>query len=248
MSVKPEADILITGASSGIGLQLALDYANQGLQVIACGQNQERLAALSTQSNNIQTLAFNVTDLAATQAAFDSLAVIPKLIILNAGTCEYIDNGHVDTALFKRVFDVNVFGLLHCVEAMQARLGNQSQLVFVGSTASYIPLPRAEAYGASKAALSYIAQTLALDLEHKGIKVTLVSPGFVKTPLTDKNDFPMPMLVTPEVASSYIRQGIQAGNREIHFPKKFSFILKAIALLPMGLQQSVIKRMTGKAA
>lgn len=119
MSVKPEADILITGASSGIGLQLALDYANQGLQVIACGQNQERLAALSAQSNNIQTLAFNVTDLAATQAAFDSLAVIPKLIILNAGTCEYIDNGHVDTALFKRVFDVNVFGLLHCVEAMQ---------------------------------------------------------------------------------------------------------------------------------
>lgn len=109
-------------------------------------------------------------------------------------------------------------------------------------------MPRAEAYGASKAALSYIAQTLALDLEHKGIKVTLVSPGFVKTPLTDKNDFPMPMLVTPEVASYYIRQGIQAGNREIHFPKKFSFILKAIALLPMGLQQSVIKRMTGKAA
>ncbi|MDO6542765.1 SDR family NAD(P)-dependent oxidoreductase [Photobacterium sanguinicancri] len=246
MSVKPVADVLITGASSGIGLQLALDYANQGMQVIACGQSQERLNALSAQSDNIQTLAFNVTDLAATQAALDTLVVLPKLIILNAGTCEYIDNGCVDTALFKRVFDVNVFGLLHCVEAMQGRLDSQSHLVFVGSTASYIPLPRAEAYGGSKAALSYIAQTLAIDLEHKGIKVTLVSPGFVKTPLTDKNDFPMPMLVTPEIASSCIRKGIVAGNKEIHFPKKFSFILKAIALLPMGLQQSVIKRMTGK--
>ncbi|OAN11731.1 short-chain dehydrogenase [Photobacterium jeanii] len=241
-------DVLITGASSGIGKQLALDYANAGSTVIACGQSEERLAALSQQNDNIRTLAFDVTDLAATQCAFDALSPLPKLIILNAGTCEYIEHGQIDSALFKRVFDVNLFGLLHCLEAMQDRFDDQTHLTFVGSTASYVPLPRAEAYGASKAALSYLAQTLSIDLAPRGVTVTLVSPGFVKTPLTDKNDFPMPMIVTPEVASEAIRTGIARKEKEVHFPKKFSLILKTISLLPLSIQQSVIRKMTGKAA
>ncbi|MCW8329356.1 SDR family NAD(P)-dependent oxidoreductase [Photobacterium sp. SDRW27] len=240
------ANVLITGASSGIGEQLAKDYAIDGWRVIACGQSEERLRMLQESSNNIHTIKFSVTDTDEVMQAVAKLPQIPKLIILNAGTCEYIEHGRIDIALFKRVFDVNVFGLLNCIQALQESFDVNTHLVIVGSTASYIPLPRAEAYGASKAAVAYIANTLALDLEHLGVKVTLVSPGFVKTPLTDKNDFAMPMLVTPQFASQKIRQGIATGKTEIHFPFQFSLILKLIRLLPSSLQLAVIKRMTGR--
>ncbi|GAB3521533.1 SDR family oxidoreductase [Photobacterium alginatilyticum] len=238
--------VLITGASSGIGEQLAIDYAEDGCQVYACGQSQQRLDSLCRHSANIQPVQFDVTDMDEVTQAMTSLPQVPKLIILNAGTCEYIEHGQIDIELFRRVFDVNVYGLLNCIQALQHCFDAETQLVIVGSTASYIPLPRAEAYGASKAAVAYIANTLAIDLANKGVKVTLVSPGFVKTPLTDKNDFAMPMLVTTQYASAAIRKGIAAGKAEIHFPLKFSLFLKTIALLPTRVQLAVVKRMTGK--
>ena len=238
--------VLITGASSGIGEQLAIDYAEDGWYVFACGQSEERLNKLCDRSNNIHSVKFSVTNLDDVTQAISSLPQIPDLIILNAGTCEYIEDGLIDVALFKRVFDVNVYGLLNCIQALQHHFCAATHLVIVGSTASYIPLPRAEAYGASKAAVAYITNTLAIDLAHQGVKVTLVSPGFVKTPLTDKNDFAMPMLVTPQFASSAIRTGVAAGKTEIHFPHKFSLLLKTLALLPLRIQLAVIKRMTGK--
>ncbi|PSV01220.1 short-chain dehydrogenase [Photobacterium leiognathi subsp. mandapamensis] len=238
--------VLITGASSGIGKQLACDYADNYWNVIACGQNQARLNELENYHSSIQSLRFDVTDIESTKIALSQLTELPDLIILNAGTCEYINEGVIDTAIFKRVFNVNVFGILHCIEALQDRFTERTHIVIISSSASFIPLPRAEAYGASKAAISYISQTLALDLQHKNIKVTLVNPGFVKTPLTDKNDFAMPMLVTPEFASQKIRHGIKVGKKEIHFPIVFTLFLKTIALLPFTLRMAVIKRITGK--
>lgn len=238
--------VLITGASSGIGEQLARDYAARGWQVLACGQSHERLAKLADTSGNIQPLVFDVTDLQAVTQALDALPQLPPLLILNAGTCEYIEHGQIDVALCRRVFEVNVFGILNCIEALQARFDAHSHLVIVGSSASYLPLPRAEAYGGSKAAVAYLTKTLAIDLAQRGVNVSLVSPGFVKTPLTDKNDFAMPMLVSAQYASAQIRRGIAAGKAEIHFPLKFSLLLKGLALLPLRLQYAVIKRMTGK--
>ncbi|PSW06781.1 SDR family NAD(P)-dependent oxidoreductase [Photobacterium lipolyticum] len=238
--------VLITGASSGIGRQLAIDYAAEGWRVIACGQNQDRLADLAENNDLITPLSFTVSNIDQVKQAIESLEDLPELIILNAGTCEYIEHGVIDSALFKRVFDVNVFGLLHCIEAMQSRFTSSTHLVIVGSSASYVPLPRAEAYGASKAAVAYLTHTLAIDLAPLGVTVTLVNPGFVKTPLTDKNDFQMPMLVTADYASEKIRQGISAGKIEINFPLKFTLLLKFIALLPLRLQLMAIKQFTGK--
>ncbi|WP_064608703.1 SDR family NAD(P)-dependent oxidoreductase [Photobacterium sp. J15] len=236
--------VLITGASSGIGEQLAMDYAADGYLVYACGQSEERLEGLKKYNPNIHPIRCNVTELDEVHKAFAELSLFPNLIILNAGTCEYIEHGQIDVDLFKRIYDVNVFGLLNCIQVLQDNFSNKTRLVIVGSTASYIPLPRAEAYGSSKAAVAYIANSLAVDLAPQGVKITLVSPGFVKTPLTDKNDFAMPMLVSTELASEKIRQGIDMGKTEIHFPLKFSLLLKVISLLPTSLQLAVVKRMT----
>lgn len=243
--------VLITGASSGIGLQLATDYANDGWDVYACGQNQQRLQQLvmslaETTAGKITPLVFDVTNLEQTQQVLSQLETIPTLIILNAGTCEYIDDGVIDSKLFKRVFEVNFFGIIHCLEAMQTGFTAATHLVFICSSAAYTALPRAEAYGASKAALSYLSNGLAIDLKNKVNTVTLVNPGFVTTPLTNKNDFPMPMIVSCEYASLKIRQGIRNQQAEIHFPVKFTLLLKMIAFFPVSMQRAIIYRMTRK--
>ncbi len=236
--------VLITGATSGIGMQLALDYANQGHRVYACGRSKAALAEFK--HKNITPLAFDITHQQETYDVINKLSITLDLVILNAGTCEYIDGGVIDVTLFRRVYEVNFFGLLHCLSAVQNMLSSDAQLVLMGSTASYLGFPRAEAYGSSKAAIAYLAKSLAVDLLPKSIHVSFVSPGFVETPLTAKNDFPMPSLISVVRASEYIRQGIHKRKREIHFPKGFSYFLKFIALLPLSWQYELLKKMIRK--
>ena len=190
--------VFITGATSGIGKQLALDYAKQGWQVIACGRNQSVLDSLHTQYANIFPLAFDVTDHPGTKAALAQLPCQPELWILNAGDCEYIDDGKMDVTLMARVFNINVLGVAAVIEGIQPHLSCGHRVAIVGSIASELALPRAEAYGASKAAVAYLARTLQLDWRPLGIEVTTIFPGFVATPLTDRNTFAMPMIITKD--------------------------------------------------
>ncbi|NLS11459.1 SDR family NAD(P)-dependent oxidoreductase [Vibrio sp. SM6] len=236
--------ILITGATSGIGHQLALDYANSGWRVIACGRNQTALKELSASHEHIDTRAFDVTELTQVHQALESLPWVPDVWLLNAGNCEYIDDGVMDAALFERVMKVNVIGLVYCLEAIQRHFLPGQQLVLVGSIASEMALPRAEAYGASKAAVSYLARTLAVDLAPKGITVSTVYPGFVDTPLTQKNDFSMPMMISVEQASAAIRQGIEQRKLAIYCPKRFTALLRLLALLPYRWQKALAAKLS----
>ncbi len=228
--------VLITGATSGIGKQLALDYALAGWKVIACGRNQAVLSELEASSQNIATLRFDITDYEQTQTVLNALPFTPETWMFNAGGCEYMDDGLVDAQLMARVMNVNVVGVANCVEACQSQFERGHRVVIVGSIASEIALPRAEAYGASKAAVSYFARTLAVDLKAKGIKVVTVFPGFVETPLTDKNTFDMPMIISVNQASEAIRKQLDAGKSYIYFPARFTGILRFISLLPYSWQ------------
>ncbi|MDE1242160.1 SDR family oxidoreductase [Vibrio aestuarianus] len=239
--------VLITGATSGIGYQLAVDYAKDGWQVIACGRNHQTLQMLQhAHPQQIFPLAFDIIDAAQTKTVLDDLPFVPSLWVLNAGDCEYIDDGKMDAALFARVININVIGLANCIEGLQHHLVQGHRLAIVGSIASEIALPRAEAYGASKAAVSYLARTLALDWQAKGIAVSTIFPGFVSTPLTDKNTFSMPMMVSTEYASQAIRQGLAKGKSNIYFPARFTSILRVIGSLPYAWQGKLVSALLNR--
>lgn len=224
--------VLITGASSGIGRQLALDYQADGWQVTACGRDQTRLAELA--AADIETLTFDSRVLAECQRAADTAGEL-DLLILNAGSCEYIDDAqHFDSLLFARVMETNLIATGHALAAFLPRLRRGGRLALVSSSVTWLALPRAEAYGASKAALDYLAASLRVDLASRDIHVSLVKPGFVATPLTARNDFPMPALLTPEQASCAIRHGLARGQHTVAFPRRLVWGLRLLGALPTG--------------
>lgn len=233
--------VLITGASSGIGAGLAKSWADDGYQVIACGRDRARLETLQQYSPNITLRVFDMTDREACSLALADCAA--DLIVLCAGACEYLDQGVVDTALVERVMSTNFLGPVNCLAALQTQLLPGSRVALVSSMAHWLPFPRAEAYGASKAALTWFANSLRLDWEPKGIAVTVVSPGFVDTPLTRKNDFSMPGQVSVEDAVNAIRRGLAKGKKHIAFPTGFSLVMKLLSGLPNFLQRRLLRRM-----
>jgi NAD(P)-dependent dehydrogenase (short-subunit alcohol dehydrogenase family) len=234
--------VLITGASSGLGKSLALRYAESGCTVIACGRNQQRLAELARSNGNIRTLNFDITD---QQDVLHTLAPLEDidLAILNAGNCEYIDDvNRFDSSLFQRVITTNLIATGYLLQALVSKIKTGGRIAFVSSSVTYLPFPRAQAYGASKAGLDYLAKTMALDLKQQGIHVSLIKPGFVKTPLTDKNDFDMPFIISSEQAAEAAFKGLEKGKATIEFPGKFIFILKLFNKLPDIIWSKIMAR------
>jgi len=237
--------LLITGASSGIGRATALAAARSGWKVVACGRDTARLDGLRSDAPEIETLAFDVSDRDACIAALSGLS--PDVALLNAGSCEYVDIDDWDPALFRRVFDANFFSVVNCVDALLPRLRAGSQLVIVDSLARLLPFTRSEAYGASKAALHYLTRCLEVDLRDRSVVVQSVSPGFVRTPLTDRNGFAMPMLVEPEDAAQAILRSIERGESSGYFPSLFAAIIRGLSLLPDRVQVSLCRRLARRA-
>lgn len=234
--------IIITGATSGIGRQLALDYHAAGHEVWALGRNKAALDNLSSQGLHIGRV--DLTDREAVLDYFSTMDSI-DVAILNAGTCEYVDLPEFDSRMVQRVMRSNVESLAVSIEAVLPLLRNGTSplLAVVGSSAAYLPLPRAEAYGGSKAAVAYLVDTLRIGLAKEKITVSLICPGFVKTPLTDLNDFPMPFRISVEEASSSIRHGLSKRKSEIHFPKRFTYMLKLLSYLPRPIWTKIAGRM-----
>lgn len=230
------ATVLVTGATSGLGEALTLKLAKEGHEVIACGRNKDKLITLD-HLDLVTTVSFDVTNIDATHEALKNISA--DYYVLNAGTCEYIDINDVEADMFKRVFEANVLGASNVMSAVLPNCRAGNTLVFVDSLARLLPFPRSEAYGASKAALYYMAKSFAVDLHKLGIHVKTMSPGFVKTPLTDKNDFPMPMQITAEDAAEYMYKGLFSRSSTVYFPRRFSFIIRALHALPDFIQHKL---------
>ena len=245
--------IWLTGATSGIGEAIAKQLLDEGHQVVLSARSADKLATLYGERTNAIALPLDISERKAVMAAaqqIESTLGALDIVLLNAGTCEYLDAQHFDMALVERVFDANLYGTLYCVEAAlpllrAARKEGRNALIAATSSASaYLPLPRAEAYGASKAAISYFLESLRLELDQEGIRVSLIHPGFVKTPLTDQNDFPMPMQISADKAATAILNGLAKGRLDVHFPRRFTYLVKLLGILPPRLRHAIGLRMT----
>lgn len=226
--------VLITGATSGIGKSLAELYASKGYSVYACGRNKQKLDELKKRGGIIP-LQFDQLNSSETKAVLGNLEPI-DIAIFNAGDCEYIDDAlHFDADMFKRVIDINLTSVGTLLQQVLPQLNRETdtaQLVLVGSSASMVPFTRAQAYGASKAGIAYLADSLYIDLKPQNIDVSLVLPGFIETPLTDKNDFNMPFLMSSDEAAERIYKGIAKRKRHIAFPKRLIWSLRFASCLP----------------
>ncbi|MGY4533798.1 NAD(P)-dependent dehydrogenase (short-subunit alcohol dehydrogenase family) [Pseudomonas sp. TE3786] len=245
--------VWLTGASSGIGAAMAEQLLAAGTRLVLSARRGEPLQALAARyPEQVLVLPGDLADAAQVHAIGEQIAQqwgALDGVILNAGTCEYIDAQHFEAAMVERVMRANLLSAAYCIEAALPllRIGREPHLVAVASSVTYLPLPRAEAYGASKAALRYLLQSLRIDLAAEGIDVTLVSPGFVDTPLTQRNDFPMPMRWSAQQAAAHIVRRLDKRPYEIAFPGVFIACLKWLACLPTGLQLALGKRMARSA-
>ena len=236
--------IVITGATSGIGMQLAKDYLAKDQHVYAVGRDDEALAELK--SLGATPIDLDLMDREAVIAAFEKPDTI-DLAICCAGACEYLDMPNFDSESFMKVMSINMGTLSHAIEGVLPKLiASKGRLVGLGSASAYVPFARAEAYGSSKAAIHYLMKTLQISLAPFDVAVSLVVPGFVDTPMTEQNDFPMPFLQTPQQASQAIRDGIEAEHEVIEFPRKLTLPLKTLGTLPDMAWQQVSKQLYKK--
>ena len=236
-------NVMITGATSGIGQQLALAYAKAGNKVQACGRSQAKLTNLTASQPNISGLCFDLLQYDRYPQPDPNFGPL-DILILNAGDCEYIDDAlNFDAKRFDKIININLISIGYALQAWLPLMAPGGRLVLISSSAQLLALPRAEAYGASKAGLSYLARVLAIDLAKHDIAVTLVHPGFVQTPLTDRNTFAMPMIISADSAAQTIMRGIAKGKSEIRFPRLFVFMMRMLALLPFPLWRRLALRM-----
>jgi len=237
----------ITGASTGIGRALALRLAGQGWRVAASARSAETLASLGA---GIRAYPLDVTDADASAATVDAIRreLGPiDLAVLNAGTHFPTPARGFDAAAVRGLIEVNLIGAANGLAAVLPAMIERGagQVAVVASVAGYRGLPTASAYSASKAGLIALAEGLKFDLDPLGVKIQVINPGFVRTPLTDRNPFPMPFLMEVEDAVTRIVSGL-AGNRfEIAFPRRFVWLLKGLRLLPDRLYFALLRRATG---
>ncbi len=243
----------ITGASSGIGRATARRLAADGWTVYATARDEDALRSLAEETGGkAVALPGDVTDREAMDRAVATIGAAGRplaLAILNAGIYLPVSGDDLSIEPFARSFDVNLSGTVNCLvpalEAMKAR--GRGQIAVVSSVAGYGGLPTSAAYGATKAGLTNMAESLKFDLDRMGILIQVIHPGFVETPATDTNPFPMPFIIKADDAARRIRDGLRRGGFEIAFPKRFAYLLKAANLLPYPLYFAVVGGRTGKA-
>ncbi|MAJ85450.1 MAG: short-chain dehydrogenase [Candidatus Pelagibacter sp.] len=246
--LENQKKIWITGASSGIGKAVAKKFAKEGWKVAISARRRELLDEIA-KNENIVSFPLDVTDRAQINDVFKNILKEFQnldICLFSSGTYEPKDEQNIDPDKIKNVMDVNFLGVIDCVKAVEEYFKNKQSghISLVSSIAGYRGLPNSSGYGPSKAALTNFSESIYFDFKKYGIRISVVSPGFIKTPLTDKNEFPMPFLKTPEYAAEKIFNGLVKGSSfEIHFPKGLTLILKFLRILPYRLYLFLVDKL-----
>jgi len=240
--------IWITGESSGIGRSLALKFAKEGWTVSASARRENLLQELHTENENIHSFPLDVTNTEQCKAAFND--IVKKfenidICVFSTGTHDPKSEKRFNLDKIREIMEVNYFGTMNSINSVYDYFSEKKEghISIMSSVAGYRGLPAAGAYCASKSALTSFAESLHFEMKRVNVRVSLISPGFIKTPLTDQNDFPMPMIKTPEFAADEIYKGLVIKKGfEIHFPKAFTYFLKFLQMLPSSLYFKLVAR------
>ena len=233
--------IWITGASSGIGKALAVKFAENGWKVAASARRENLLNELRNINQNVYPYPLDVTKIE--KCISTAKSIIQEqggidICVFGTGMHDPKSEKRFNLDKIREIMEMNYFGTINSINSVYDYFSEKKngQLSIISSVAGYRGLPAAGAYCASKSALISYTESLYFDLKRKNVKVSIICPGFIKTPMTDQNDFPMPMLKSPEFAANKIYAGlIHKNNFEIHFPKSFTFLMKIIQILPNWL-------------
>jgi len=246
--MKEKKIIWITGASSGIGKALAIKFAENGWIVAASARRENLLNELNQVNKNIHPFPLDVTEIE--NCKLVSNKIIEQfnnidICVFGTGMHDPKSEKRFNLEKIRKIMEVNYFGTMNSINSIYEYFSEKKngQISIISSVAGYRGLPAAGAYCASKAALTSFAESLYFDMQMKNVRVSLISPGFIKTPMTDQNDFPMPMIKSPEFAASEIYKGLTVKKAfEIHFPKAFTYFLKFLQLLPSSLYFKLVAK------
>ena len=242
--------IWITGASSGIGKALAIKFAKEGWQVAASARREKLLEELSHMNSNIFSFPLDVTD---QKNSFNTFHKILEkfnnidLCIFSTGFYDPKTEKEINLEQIKNTMNINFFGTLNSIKAVEKYFKEKKDghISIVSSVAGYRGLPNSTGYGPSKAALINLAESLYFDFKKFNVRVSLISPGFIKTPMTDKNKFKMPFIKSSEFAANKIYKGLINSNAfEITFPKQLTIVMKILRILPYWKYLYLIKKLT----
>ena len=240
--------IWITGASSGIGKAVAEKFAKEGWKVAVSARRKELLDELA-KNENISSFPLDVTDRSQINNTFKNILnefSELDICLFSSGTYEPKDEQNIDPDKIKNVINVNFLGVIDCVKVVEDYFKNKKSghISIVSSIAGYRGLPNSSGYGPSKAALTNFSESIYFDFKKFNIRVSVISPGFIKTPLTDKNEFPMPFLRSANFAAEKIFLGITKSNKfEIHFPIGLTLTLKFLRILPYKIYLFLVDKL-----
>ena len=245
-------NIWLTGASSGIGKALLELMLEQHANVIASSRNMQSLLSLQERfPDSLTLIQADVSDIASVKNCTAQIQTKFKYldkIILNAGVCHYLEMPNFDAEIIRKNFSVNFFGVVNCLEQALPLLlqAKNPHVIGMSSSVAYLPLPSAEGYGASKAAVLYMLRALQAHKFEQHLDISLICPGFVDTPLTARNKFPMPFLWDSKRAAQYILNGILKRKNEICFPLLLVMLFKLIAILPDSMRIAILSKVVSK--
>jgi len=239
--------IWITGASSGIGKALALKFAEENWKVAVSARRKELLDKM-TQNKNISSFPLDVTDEGKVQETVANILNKFKdidLCVFCSGAYDPKLEQEINKQQIKKIMNINFFGVLNCIKAVEDYFKNKKkgQISVVSSVAAYRGLPNSSGYGPSKAALTNLTESIYFDFKKHNVRISLISPGFIRTPLTNQNTFNMPFIKTPEFAANKMYDGLTKGSAfEIHFPKELTLFLKVLRILPYRIYLFLINK------